>query len=101
MYQLVVVNPISSSIWTEPNRQPGDVIWVNSPEAARHLIEQGLCKWPESIAKEVQGEAGPSERKSYGDRTVGPSTDSPSSNPRGPERLSSASAADLVLPERL
>ena len=100
VFQLVVVKKLTSSPWTEPNRNPGDIVWVNTEEAARHLIENGLCEWPKSAPREVKPME-PSERKSSGDRTGGPLTDSPSSSERGPEKLSSASAAVLVSPERL
>lgn len=100
-YQLIVVKPIAVSMWTEPNRQPGDVVWVNTMEAARHLLEAGLVRWPEGeTPREVQGEVVPQERKSFGDRTGGPSTASLSLSARGPERSLSASAAALVPPHR-
>lgn len=44
--QLEVVQPITASIYCEPNRKPGDVVWVTTEEAARALIEAGLCKLP-------------------------------------------------------
>ena len=102
MYQLIVVANIAACAWTEPNRKPGDVVWVRTEDAARHLVENGLCKWPAAGdgPREVKPME-PSERKSFGDRMDGPSTDSPSSRESGPDKSLSASAAALVLPQRM
>lgn len=45
--QLEVLKRIDSSIWLEPGRKQGDVVWVNSADAARHLIEAGFCRLQE------------------------------------------------------
>lgn len=42
--QLEVVANITASIYTPPNQKPGDVVWVTSDQAARHLIDHGLCR---------------------------------------------------------
>jgi hypothetical protein len=101
MYQLIMLQDLESSIWLEPGRKQGEAVWVKSKEAAQHLIEKGICSWPEGAPREVQQEVGPSERKQLGEQTDGPSTALPSSSESGPEPLSSASAGDLVLPHRL
>jgi len=102
MYQLIMQCDMHSSMWTEPNRVVGDVVWVKTLDAARHLVEGGFARWPAGMAMEVQADAGPTEtKKLFGDRTDGPSTVSPSSSRDGQERLSSASAAGLVLPHRV
>lgn len=101
MYQLVMLQDLASCIWLEGNRKEGDVVWVRSMESARHLVEGGYCRWPKTAPSEVQSDAGPTERKSFGDRTDGPSTDSPLSPENGSEKQSFASAAVLVPPRRV
>lgn len=96
--QLVVARAGVTTIWTQANLNIGDVVWVNE-DAAEHLLEHGICKWP-SIGPKESKPAGPSELKSSGDRTDGHATVSPLLNQRGEDRLSSVSAADLVSPQR-
>lgn len=109
--QLEVIQRCTSTQWTQGNLRPGDVVWVDE-NAARHLLENGICRYVGGEEKPVAGpietpEAGPSEIKEatvpkfVGDRTDGPTTVSQSSNAPGPGILSSASAAALVLPKRL
>jgi hypothetical protein len=105
MYQLIVVTPRASSIWFGGVKNPGDVVWVRSLDAARHLLEHGICKWPAPKETKPAGPteikpAGPAEKKFSADLTAGPSTGLRSSNAPGPEVLSSASAAALVPPQR-
>jgi len=57
MIQLIVVSRIDSCIWCAPAKV-GAVVWVNTQEAARHLIEHGFCKLPE-----VQGAGGGRRKK--------------------------------------
>src|SRR5687768_16213467 len=59
--QLVVVKGRTTTRWTEANLKPGDVVWVDE-EAARHLLENGICKWPEAGPKNAVL-AGPGETK--------------------------------------
>lgn len=112
MYQLIIVKPLTSSIWCPPNRRPGDVVWVRSMAAARGLLEGGFARWPdvgpqerpEIVPAETKGaaEVAPPEiRKSFAGRTAGRLTDSQSSSAHGQARLSSVSAAALVSPRRL
>lgn len=42
--QLEVTSRITSCSWCEPNKKPGDLIWV-SPSAAQHLIDAGLARY--------------------------------------------------------
>lgn len=56
--QLEVVANITASAFTPPNQKPGDVVWVNTAEGARHLIEHGLCRL---MAVEPPKPAAPSE----------------------------------------
>lgn len=124
MYQLRVLRRITSSAHFEPNRRPGDVVWVRDEKAAEALIREGLCQWvgiPDAPPQVVAPAPAPAAEsapvvvregeavipvaetdapKSVGDRTDGPSTVSPSSNESGLAILSSASAAALVSPER-
>jgi len=101
MYQLVVKRPIASSIWLEPNRKPGDVVWVRSLQAARTLIEGGFCSWHAEGPTQA-AEAGPQEtKKSSLETQDGPSTDSATSNQSGAAGPLSASAQVLVSPHRL
>ena len=111
--QLEVVANITSSMWLEPNRKPGDVVWAPHEAAARQLIEGGLCRYlgggragPAETKPAGPSEAkpvGPSEVKKnrFGGPTAGPSTVSASLSPSGLARLSSASAGVLVLPHRI
>lgn len=96
--QLIVLKPIGSSIYV-PRSNPGDVVWVKTEEAARHLIEHGLCALPpENAQKPEPGDVLP---KSAGEADPGRSTASPSSKERGPVRRWFASAAALVSPRRI
>ncbi len=74
--QLEVTRRITSSIWLEPDRKPGDVVWVNEA-AARHLIEEGLCRY---IGGAETRAAGPSETAVTGPAEV-KSTEAPKKNP--------------------
>lgn len=114
MYQLIVSKPISTCIWCEPNRKPGDVIWVRSMQAARQLLELGLCKWPDAGPQEraefapgehkdgapLEGVPPPLPKSSAGPQ-AGRLTGSQLSIPYGERKRLSASAAALVLPKRL
>jgi len=42
--QLRVVKAIQCSVWTEPNRIAGDVVWV-SRDGAEQLVKLGLCEY--------------------------------------------------------
>lgn len=42
--QLIVDTEVASTAWFGP-KKPGDVVWV-TPEAARHLVENGICRFP-------------------------------------------------------
>lgn len=44
--QLRVVKDLPNSIWTPPNLKPGEVVWVDDGDPARHLIEHGYCELP-------------------------------------------------------
>ena len=105
MYQLICVRSFES-IWTGPQKA-GDVVWVRTLDAARHLIEQGICKWPapetekKPIGPAFTKPAEPAEKKSSAAPMAGPSTASASSSEPGPQKLSSASAAALVPAQRL
>ena len=99
MFQLVMIEDLESSIFLEPKRKKGDVVWVRDMLAARHLIENGFCKWPEA-GPQHKPEFEPSEKKFVGDLTAGPSTDSPSSIESGKDAPQSASAEVLVAPQR-
>lgn len=101
MYQLEITQHLAASIYTEPNRKPGDLVWVKTEAAARHLLEAGLARWPLGTAPSNIQEGGPQERKSFGDRTDGPSTVSPLSKASGLATLASASVGALVRPQRL
>lgn len=101
MYQLVLLKSGVISQYFEPGKLAGDVVWVRSIEAAQHLIENHVAEWPKGAPREVQEDAAPAERKSFGDRTAGPLTDSPSSSGPGKAILSSASAGALVSHHRL
>lgn len=115
MYQLVVAQRIDSCAWCEPNQKPGNVIWVRDENAVRHLLENGLCRWP---TDEDAKQYGPSQAKPFGPAEVktagadsrpkfsgeamaGRTIASPLSSRRGAAALSCASAAALVLPHRL
>lgn len=100
MFQLVVLKKIDSSLWTEGRQVPGSIIWVRSAEAARHLVEGGLARWPQSAPSEIKP-LEPSERKSFANRMVGPSIGLQSSNARGPKRPLLVSQVALVLPKRV
>lgn len=106
MIQLIVVNPPTSSIHLQGNLLRGDPVWVRNEAIARELIESGICKLPGTGPKEAP-QAGPSETKERGAKKFsgeamhGRSIASPSSSERGKVRLSSASAAALVSPQRL
>lgn len=101
MIQLRVIKPIAASVWTEPNRKPGDVVWVRDMMAARHLIEAGMCAWLEG-GPTVAQDAGPSSKKYAGERQHGPSTDSPLSNQSGRAKRSSLlGAAQALTPRHL
>jgi hypothetical protein len=91
MYQLILARDRVTSIWIEPGKKRGDAIWVQTAEQARHLVEGGFAEWPKTAPSEVQQFEGPAERKSFGSRTDGPSTD----------LLSSASAHGLIRPSRV
>lgn len=97
MIQLIVVRPIVSSIWTQPNLRPGDVAWVRDAAAARHLIENGFCQLPGEAAEKLEA---PQRPKSVGGASRGRSIASPSSRVRGPRRPSRAWAAALVSSQR-
>jgi hypothetical protein len=105
--QLVVVKGRTSTRWTEANLKPDDVVWVRDEEGVRHLLEHGICKWPE-VAPQNTKPAGPSEvkeepeaRKRSGEAMAGRTIASPSSSEPGAAKLSSASAAALLPPQRL
>lgn len=51
MYQLVVAQEITSSIYFAAPRRPGDTVWVRTQDIARHLIEAGICTWPQAKAE--------------------------------------------------
>lgn len=98
MIQLVVCKKIDASIYFEPRRKPGDVVWVNNEKIARELIESGLCK----LLQIPDGHKEPPDEKKFaGEATLGLSIASPLSTRSGPERLSSRSAAALVSRRRL
>jgi len=99
LFQLIIVKPLQSSAWTEPNRKPGDVVWVRNLIAARHLIEAGFAKFPEAGPTETP-EAGPSEKKLLGERQNGRSTDSPVSTRSGSGAKLSLLAAGHRLTKR-
>lgn len=102
MYQLIIEKPVMSCIWFDGSKQPGDVVWVRTIEAARHLIEGGMARWPREMASQVQEDVGPSEtKKFFGELMGGPSIGSPLLNPGGSAKLSSASAAALVSPHKI
>ena len=68
--QLRVIRDISSCIYCAPAKA-GTLVWVTSEEAARHLIESGLCEWLNGSATRVVGpsetpRAGPSAVKEVG-----------------------------------
>ncbi len=101
MIQLIVAQRLTSSMYFEANRKPGDVVWVNTEAIARDLIESGLCRLPVAPPEPpiVPNEA-PAPRKSYGEaghRSIA----SPSSSERGRARLSSSSAAALLSAHRI
>jgi hypothetical protein len=48
MYQLEVVRKITHSIHVPGRHLPGALVWVADEKAARHLLENKLCRWPES-----------------------------------------------------
>jgi hypothetical protein len=98
MIQLVVLKRIDSSIYFEPRQKPGNVVWVNTEAIARELIDAGLCRLPE-LPKNLQEP--PDAKKFSGGAVAGLSTASPLSKESGKARLSSVSAADLVLRRRL
>ena len=104
--QLIVVRALASSIWTSGNHVPGDVVWVRTEEAARHLIEGGFCKLPtgrdgQAGAKETKPAEVPETKKSFGEATIIPSTASPESSEPGKTKLWYASAEALVSPQRM
>lgn len=100
MYQLVVLKKIGSSLWTSGRNSPGDVIWVRSEEAARHLVESGLARWPVNEARQIKPME-PTERKSFANLMGTRSTGLQSSKEHGPGKQSSALRAALVLPKRV
>jgi hypothetical protein len=51
-----VARPVTSSIYIPPSK-PGDAVWVRSADAARFLIENGICEWPKKAAPPVAAEA--------------------------------------------
>lgn len=71
MYQLIITTNLTSCLWTEPNRKPGDVVWVRSMEAARHLLENGFARWPNNAEgpREIKPME-PTERKDGGVTTT-------------------------------
>ncbi|MDZ4253990.1 MAG: hypothetical protein U1A72_15580 [Sulfuritalea sp.] len=104
MIQLIAALDIGSCIWCPPTKS-GDAVWVRDEHAARHLIEHGFCKLPDGpaeapLASEVKP-AGPAFRKHSAGAVHGRSIASASLKGLGSGRLSSASAAALVSPQRL
>lgn len=84
----------------------GDIVWVDE-KAARHLLEHGICQFiggEEAPAKidTVPAEVAPvTVPKSVGGLMGGHWIALPLSKGRGSVPLSSASAAGLVLPQRV
>lgn len=101
MIQLIVAQRLTSSMYFEANRKPGDVVWVNTEAIARELIESGLCRLPVAPQEAPREERPAIEfRKSYGEAGLR-SIVSPSSTAHGRVRLSRSSAAVLVSPQRI
>ena len=106
MIQLIVAQRLTSSMYFEANRRPGDVVWLNTEAIARYLIESGLCKLPvappeaPASAPHEAKPAAPEFRKSVGEAGLR-SIVSPSSTAHGRVRLSRSSAAVLVSPQRI
>ena|SRR3990167_3552379 len=100
--QLEVAVRNVETIWTGRVKQ-GDIVWVDE-KAARHLLENGICKfidWQEkekSAPPEVAQEQAP---KFAAARMAGRLIDSRLSNRSGPVLLSSVSAGVLVSPKRI
>jgi hypothetical protein len=83
MYQLILQRDNVISMWIEPGKKVGDAFWVRTREQAQQLLDSGIAAWPKSAATEVQEFGGPQERKSFANRTDGPSTGLLSSNALG------------------
>lgn len=79
MVQLEVIVRQVETIWTGRVRK-GDVIWANE-DAARHLLENNICRFflddPKPKQEPVEPEDVPVPKSSDG-LTDGPSTDLPS-----------------------
>lgn len=54
MYQLIASVNLTSCAWAPPTEK-GGIVWVRTMDAARHLLENGLCEWP-IVAPRAGGE---------------------------------------------
>ena len=98
--QLILIQENAISLHFDRSIKVGGAFWV-SEEFAEPLVRGNIARWPKIIGPSELKPTGPSEVKSFGGVMDGHVTASLQSTPRGPEKLSSASAGVLVPPRRL